>query len=48
MKPRGSLAATVLTESKTQPDGSADLEILHQANRRGMLPSEGNFSVKKY
>ena len=39
MKPRGSLAATVLTEGKTLLEGSADLEILHQANRRGILPS---------
>ena len=42
------LAATVLTESKTLPSGSADLEILHQANRRGILPSGRgiiNFSV---
>ena len=39
MKPRGSLAATVLTKGKTLPEGSADLEILHQANRRGILPS---------
>ena len=38
MKPRGSLAATVLTERKTL-FGSADLEILHQAKRRGILPS---------
>ena len=39
MKPRGSLAATVLTEGKTLLEGSADLEISHQANRRGILPS---------
>ena len=39
VKTRGSLAATVLTERKTLPEGSADLEILHQANRRGILPS---------
>ena len=39
MKPRGSLEATVLTEGKTLPEGSADLEISHQANRRGILPS---------
>ena len=36
---RGSLAATVLTEGKTLLEGSADLENLHQANRRGILPS---------
>ena len=29
MKPRGSLTATVLTEGKTLPEGSADLEFLH-------------------
>ena len=40
MKPRGSLAAAVLTEGKTPPEGSADFEILHQANRRGILPPE--------
>ena len=39
MKPRGSLAATVLTEGKTPLEGSADLEVLHQANRKGILPS---------
>ena len=27
MKPRGSLAATVVTKGKTQPEGNADLEI---------------------
>ena len=36
MKPRGSLAATVLTEGKTLAE-SADLEIIHQANRRGFF-----------
>ena len=40
MKPRGSLTATFLTENKTLHEGSADLESPHQANRRGMLPSE--------
>ena len=40
MKPRGSLAATVLTEGKTLPEDSADLEQLHHADRRGILPSE--------
>ena len=40
MKPRVSLEATVLTRVKTQPEGSADLEILHQANRRGILPPD--------
>ena len=39
MKPRGSLTTTVLTEGKTLLKGSADLEILHQANRRGILHS---------
>ena len=39
MKPRGSLVATVLTEGKTPLEGRADLEFLHQANRRGILPS---------
>ena len=39
MKPRESLAVTVLTKGKTPPEGNADLEILHQANRRGILPS---------
>ena len=39
MKPRGSLAATVLTEGKTLLEDSADLGILHQAHRRGSLPS---------
>ena len=38
MKPRGSLAATVLTDGKTLLEGSADLEISHQAS---------NFSVIK-
>ena len=37
MKPRGSLAATVLTESKTPLESSAALEILHQANRGGIF-----------
>ena len=32
MKPRGSLAATVLTGSKTLPEGSADLDMLHHTN----------------
>ena len=40
MKPRGSPSATVLTESKTLPWSSADLDFLHQANRRGSLPPE--------
>ena len=40
MKPRGSLTATVLTKGITQPDGSANLEFSHQANRKGILPSE--------
>ena len=39
MKPRGSLAATVLTKGKTLPEGSADFEKLHQANRRSIWPS---------
>ena len=39
MKPRGSLAATVLTKAETPPEGGADIEILHQANRRSILPS---------
>ena len=44
-KPQGSLphdtlTATVLTEVETLLEGSADLELLHQANRRGILPSE--------
>ena len=39
MKPRQSLAATFLAKSKTLPEGSADLEISHQANGRGILPS---------
>ena len=49
MKPRGSLTATVLTEGKTQPEGSADLECPHQANESSMLLSELRviFSVKK-
>ena len=49
MKLRGSPAATVLTKGTTLPEGSADLEISHQANRRGILPSErvGIFSVRK-
>ena len=40
MKPRVFLTATVLTEGKTLLEGSADLEFLHPANRRGTLPSE--------
>ena len=59
MKPRGSLTATVITEGKTLPEGSANLENLHQENRRPILPSErvifggrgvfekSNFSVVK-
>ena len=39
MEPRGSLTSTFLTESETLPEGRADLEFPHQANRRGMLPS---------
>ena len=40
MKPRGSLTTTVLTEGLTLPEGSADLEIFDQVNRRCILPSE--------
>ena len=40
MKPRGSPAAAVLTEGKTLPEGTADLEFQHQANGRGILPSD--------
>ena len=40
MKPRGSLTATVLTEGNTPLEDSADLEILHRANRRSSLPFE--------
>ena len=49
MKPRGSFAATVLTERKTLLEGSADLEHLHQAIRRGILLSgrASNFSLMK-
>ena len=38
MKTTWSLAATVLTKSITLPGGSADLENLHQAKRRAILP----------
>ena len=37
MKPCGSLAATVLTEGTTLPEGSADLELLHYAIGGGIL-----------
>ena len=40
MKPRASPTAAVLTESTALPEGSAALEFPHQANRRGILPSE--------
>ena len=33
MKPRGPLAATVLTKGKTLPEGSADLEILKKKKK---------------
>ena len=37
-----------VAEGKTPPVGSADFEILHHANRRGILPSRGcKFSVIK-
>ena len=47
MKPRGSLAATVLTEGKTLLKESA-LHILHQAKRRGILPSGREVIFQKY
>ena len=39
MEPRESRAVTLLTESETLLEGITDLESLHWANRRGILPS---------
>ena len=40
-------AAAVLAEGTTPLEGSADLELPDQANRRGIFPSERWFSVIK-